>query len=62
MESIFTNDRIEVVSTGTLKNKKGKLVLGAKGKKFKCHHKIAEKYFVNGWIEDFKPKEKKAEK
>jgi len=53
METIDTKKRIEVISTGKHKNKKGVFVLGQKGKKFKCHPKQAENFFLKGWIEDF---------
>lgn len=64
METINTKERIEVISTGKHTNKKGKPILGAKGKRFSCHPKVAEKFFINGWIEDFTggKKEKKDDK
>ena len=58
-EVINTKERIEVESTGTLKNKKGKFVLGKEGTVFKCHPKVAEKYLKHKWIKPFKKSTKK---
>jgi hypothetical protein len=60
-ELIKLSEKITVVSTG-IKDKNGKYVLEAKGKKLRCHPKVAEQFELNGWIEPVKVAAKKAEK